>query len=112
MSPRLNEPLTLARMREVLYSAVIADACDACGFPRQSPRVPLRPLTTSGVLIGRCKTTLWAEMSHRDPRPYELELSAQPAVRCGRDSGANSSRRRLAARDASVPSSTERYAIP
>jgi 4-hydroxy-4-methyl-2-oxoglutarate aldolase len=76
MSPRLNEPLTLARMREVLYSAVIADACDACGFPRQSPRVPLRPLTTSGVLIGRCKTTLWAEMSHRDPRPYELELQA------------------------------------
>jgi len=29
-----------------------------------------------GVLIGRCKTTLWAEMAHSDPRPYELELAA------------------------------------
>jgi 4-hydroxy-4-methyl-2-oxoglutarate aldolase len=77
-SPR-NEPITLAMMREVLYSAVVADACDACGYPRQSPRVPLRPLTTTGTLLGRCKTTLWAEMAHRDPRPYELELKAVDA---------------------------------
>jgi 4-hydroxy-4-methyl-2-oxoglutarate aldolase len=76
-----NEPLTLARLREVLYSAVVADACDACGFPRQSPRVPLRPLTTGGILLGRCKTTLWAEMAHRDPRPYELELLAVDGCR-------------------------------
>jgi 4-hydroxy-4-methyl-2-oxoglutarate aldolase len=76
MSPRQNEPITLAMMRDVLYSAVVADACDACGYWHQSPRVPLRPLTTSGVLVGRCKTTLWAEMSHPDPRPYELELQA------------------------------------
>lgn len=36
----------------------------------------LKPLTGQGVLIGRCKTTLWAEMAHEDPRPYELELKA------------------------------------
>jgi regulator of RNase E activity RraA len=61
-------------MRERFYSAVVCDALDAVGFPRQSPRVDLRPLTVQGVLVGRAKTTLWAEMAHPDPRPYELEL--------------------------------------
>ena len=36
----------------------------------------IRPLTVQGVLIGRCKTTLWADMAHEDPQPYELELRA------------------------------------
>ena len=27
-------------------------------------------------LVGRCKTTLWADMAHEDPKPYELELKA------------------------------------
>src|SRR5688572_21629354 len=71
-----EQPITLAQMREVFYSAVVCDALDALGFPHQSPRVPLQPLTTSGVLIGRCKTTLWADMAHPDPEPYELELKA------------------------------------
>src|SRR5262245_23553945 len=71
-----NEPITLAMMRQVFYSAVVCDALDALGYPHQAPRVPLSPLTTSGVLIGRCKTTLWADMAHTDPQPYELELKA------------------------------------
>jgi regulator of RNase E activity RraA len=75
------QEITLAMMRETLYSAVVCDALDGLGFPRQSPRVPLRPLTVEGVLIGRCKTTLWAEMSHADPRPYELELAAVDGCR-------------------------------
>ena len=76
-----EQPITLARMREVFYSAVVCDALDALGYPRQSPRVPLRPLTVRGVLIGRCKTTLWADMAHPDPRPYELELQAVDTCR-------------------------------
>ena len=68
--------ITLPQMREKLYSAVVCDALDKLGFRHQSPRVPLQPLTTQGVLVGRCKTTLWAEMAHEDPRPYELELQA------------------------------------
>jgi 4-hydroxy-4-methyl-2-oxoglutarate aldolase len=68
--------ITLAQMRQVFYSAVVCDALDALGYPHQSPRVPLQPLTTNGVLIGRCKTTLWADMAHPDPSPYELELKA------------------------------------
>jgi len=70
------QQITLAMMRQVLYSAVVCDALDTHGLPRQSPRVPLRPLTVQGVLIGRAKTTLWAEMAHPDPQPYELELKA------------------------------------
>lgn len=71
-----ENPITLAQMRQVFYSAVVCDALDALGYPHQSPRVPLQPLTTNGVLIGRCKTTLWADMAHSDPSPYELELKA------------------------------------
>jgi len=76
MPDATRQPITLAMMRELFYSAVVCDALDALGYPRQSPRVPLRPLTTPGVLIGRAKTTLWADMAHPDPRPYELELKA------------------------------------
>jgi regulator of RNase E activity RraA len=73
--------ITLAMMRQTLYSAVVCDALDAEGLGRQSPRVSLRPLTGSGVLVGRCKTTLWADMAHPDPKPYELELQAVDACR-------------------------------
>jgi regulator of RNase E activity RraA len=83
----MNPPLaaiagiSFAAMRQSLYSAVVCDALDAEGWPRQSPRVPLRPLTVSGVLVGRCKTTLWADMAHPDPQPYELELAAVDGCR-------------------------------
>jgi regulator of RNase E activity RraA len=68
-------------MRQAFTSAVVADALDAEGYPRQSPRVSLKPLTVDTVLVGRCKTTLWAEMAHPDPRPYELELRAVDSCR-------------------------------
>ncbi|MDX1928510.1 MAG: RraA family protein [Pirellulaceae bacterium] len=71
MSPSLDE------LRSQLYSAVVADALDQLGLRHQSPRVSLLPLTApNSVLIGRCKTTLWADMAHVAPRPYELELKA------------------------------------
>lgn len=68
---------SMAELRTQLYSAVVADALDQLGFRLQSPRVSLLPLTvTDSVLLGRCKTTLWADMAHVDPHPYELELRA------------------------------------
>lgn len=73
--------ITLAMMREAFTTAVVCDALDQEGFPHQSPRVQLRPITTPGVLVGRCKTTLWADMAHPDPRPYELELKAVDSCR-------------------------------
>lgn len=68
--------ITLSMMRESLYSAVVSDALDSLGYRNQSPRVQLRPYTVDGLLVGRCKTTLWADMYHADPHPYELELKA------------------------------------
>ncbi len=68
------ENITLAHIREHLYSAVICDSLDAVGHPNQSPRIPLKQMTTSQMIVGRCRTTLWADMFHEDPSPYELEL--------------------------------------
>jgi 4-hydroxy-4-methyl-2-oxoglutarate aldolase len=70
-----------SEMRERLYSAVVCDALDKLGYRNQSLRVAIRPMTVQGVLVGRCKTTLWAEMAHEDPRPYELELRAVDTCR-------------------------------
>src|SRR5690606_37252325 len=77
--PPMLDPITLAQLRESLYSAVVCDALDSLGLRNQSPRVPLIPMTVDTVLIGRCKTTLWADMFHEDPHPYELELQAVDA---------------------------------
>jgi len=79
MSDVIPETITLEMMRESLYAAVVCDALDGLGFTNQSPNVPLPPLTVERTLVGRCKTTLWGDMSHVDPRPYELELQAVDA---------------------------------
>lgn len=77
MNSEMPEVITIAMMREVLSVPLLCDALDAAGFPRQSPRLPIVPVTMAHVtLIGRCRTTLWADMAHIDPRPYELELQA------------------------------------
>ncbi len=68
--------ITISMMRESLYAAVVSDALDALGFHNQSPRVALQAFSGEGLLVGRCKTTLWADMFHEDPKPYELELAA------------------------------------
>lgn len=68
---------SLDELRQHLYAAVVCDALDKLGYQNQSPRVGLRPFTGEDqLLVGRCKTTLWAEMWHTDPSPYELELRA------------------------------------
>lgn len=72
MTPEITYPM----MRESLYVAVVADALDSLGFRNQSPRVPLSPYTNQSLLVGRCKTTLWADMYHNVENSYELELSA------------------------------------
>ena len=71
-----DQPLSFEQMRSNLYAAVVCDALDGLGYPHQSPRVNLAPLTTHKLLVGRCKTTLWGDLSHSDPAPYELELKA------------------------------------
>jgi len=72
--PRMD--ITLSMMRESLSAAVVADALDALGYRNQSPRVELRPYTSESLLVGRCRTTLWADVFQPDLQPYELELRA------------------------------------
>ncbi|MCC7087225.1 MAG: RraA family protein [Pirellulales bacterium] len=81
MTDNAREPITLEMMRCSLYSAVVCDALDAVGRRNQSPRCLLHPLTVDRLLVGRCKTTLWADMSHPDPEPYKLELEAVDACK-------------------------------
>ncbi|MCO6458202.1 MAG: hypothetical protein J5I93_23090 [Pirellulaceae bacterium] len=81
MSSPVPSQITLPMIRQSLYAAVVCDALDALGYRHQSPRVNLLPLTGGGLLAGRCKTTLWADMFHEDPRPYELELRAVDSCR-------------------------------
>ncbi len=72
--------ITIEMMRQSLTAAVVSDALDGLGHRRHTPALPLRPMTVSdGVLVGRCRTTLWADMAHPDPKPYELELQAVDA---------------------------------
>src|SRR5688572_33334846 len=73
--------ITLDQMRRELYSAVVSDALDGLGFKHQSPRIPLPPLTGIEKIVGRCRTTLWVDMAHDDPKPYELELQAVDGCR-------------------------------
>ena len=69
--------ITMEMMRQSLTAAVVSDALDGLGHRRHSPSISLRPLTVcQRVLVGRCRTTLWADMAHPDPKPYELELQA------------------------------------
>lgn len=70
-------PIVLHEMRSHLSVPILCDALDGVGCLHQAPRLPLLPLTTNGrLLLGRAKTTLWADMAHRDPQPYALELAA------------------------------------
>ena len=81
--PRSNVPeITLVMIRESLGSAVLCDALDAEGFRHQSPPVALRPMTTAGVLVGRCRTTLWADMRTRIPAL--MSWSLPPSMAAGR----------------------------
>jgi regulator of RNase E activity RraA len=69
-------------LRNVLTVPLLCDALDAAGLRRQSPRLPITPVTLPEItLIGRAKTTLWADMAHVDPEPYRLELQAVDSCR-------------------------------
>jgi regulator of RNase E activity RraA len=80
MNDATPETITLEMMRESLYSAIVCDALDSIGLTNQSPRKELFPMTVEDVVVGRCKTSLWADMYHVDPSPYELELQGVDSI--------------------------------
>jgi hypothetical protein len=78
-------PTALASLREVLSVALLCDALDAAGFSHQAPRLEIQPITAPDVfLLGRCKTTLWAEMATRTPIPtswsWPRSILAEPTT--------------------------------
>jgi len=70
-------------LQEKFYSAVICDALDSLGYTHQSPRLQFHAYSGIHSMVGRCKTTLWVDMIHEDPHPYELELKAVDACKPG-----------------------------
>lgn len=74
---------TIHTLQEKLYTAVISDALDSLGFHHQSPRLQFQAYAGIDRLAGRCKTTLWVDMYHQDPHPYQLELQAVDSCRPG-----------------------------
>lgn len=73
--------VTLDMARNELSVPLLCDALDSFGLRHQSPRLPFSHQTAPvglavPMLVGYCKTTLWVEMAHVDPQPYELELAA------------------------------------
>src|SRR5438552_2694846 len=71
-----GKPITLAMMRDLLYSAVVCDALDSLGYTNQSPTVQLRPYTGAAKLVGRCKTTLCADVEGVVDVPQDVEAEA------------------------------------
>jgi 4-hydroxy-4-methyl-2-oxoglutarate aldolase len=68
--------MNLEELKDKLYVAVLSDVLDQLGYTHQATRIPFHAYTGITKLLGRCKTTLWADMFDVDPNPYELELQA------------------------------------
>ena len=68
--------LDFSEIKETLYTAVISDALDSLGYRNQATTVQFKAYTGDLKLVGRCKTTLWADVYNEDKNPYELELQA------------------------------------
>ncbi|WP_373513817.1 RraA family protein [Persicitalea sp.] len=54
----------------------MSDGLDQLGYRQQATRTAFHAYTGIAKMIGRCKTTLWADTYGEDPNPYELELQA------------------------------------
>ncbi len=75
--------MNLAELKDQLYVAVLSDVLDQLGYKNQATRITFHAYTGVTKLIGRCKTTLWADMYDLDKNPYELELRAVDSCQPG-----------------------------
>src|SRR2546423_1184710 len=66
-----------------LYTAVLSDSCDSLGFRRQAMGPEMRPVDEGVVLVGRARTTFWAESFHVAENPYEGEMRAIDSLNPG-----------------------------
>lgn len=72
-------PISLDIVRQKLSTPLLSDALDGLGERNRVLSGLFQDCTSQQKLVGRCRTSLWAEMDHPDPRPYELELEAVDA---------------------------------
>lgn len=72
-----GNPDFLQSIRLHLYTAVLSDVLDGCGFPNQAMAPIMRPLDESLVMAGFARTGLYRETYHVQPgeNPYELEIA-------------------------------------
>ena len=70
-------------MKRLLFSSVIADALDACGYRDQILRHDIRPLYPDAVVVGRALTVLSVDVYEIPEEPYKLELEAVDALKPG-----------------------------
>ncbi|MGM9509204.1 RraA family protein [Larkinella sp. GY13] len=75
--------MNLEELKDKLYVAVLSDVLDQLGYTHQATRIPFHAYTGINKLLGRCKTSLWADMYDADPNPYELELQAVDSCQPG-----------------------------
>lgn len=75
--------MTNSAIHGQLYSAVVSDALDQMGCHGRVVKPGLTAVTVRAPLIGRCRTTLWADLFHPDPEPYAKELLAVDALQPG-----------------------------
>lgn len=76
-------PVNLPELQEKLYVAVISDVLDQMGYRQQATRSAFFAYTGTDKLLGRCKTTLWADVFNVDENPYEMELQAVDSCQPG-----------------------------
>lgn len=79
----MKTDIPLEEIKNKLFSAVINDALDGLGYRHQSPNIPFKAYSGVDRIVGRCKTTLWADMYHNDSNPYELELQSVDSCQPG-----------------------------
>ena len=77
MTIERGQPGFLDAIRTRLYTAVLSDVLDDCGYRDQAMAPLLRPLDDSLVMAGFARTGVYREVYHVDPgeNPYELEIA-------------------------------------
>ncbi len=75
--------ISLATIREKLFTAVLSDCLDSVGLRSQALPSRIRPLDETLVMCGRARTAAFIETHQVDPgtNPYELEIALIDSLR-------------------------------
>jgi regulator of RNase E activity RraA len=72
----MTESYSLEDVRTTLFTALVSDCLDQCGFTKQALPSFIRPLDEAMVLVGRARTALFMEVYEVPAgNPYEMEIA-------------------------------------